>query len=49
MTNTLILLRAKTRQEYGNHAERVHSDGETILYETENIEERVRLIVLCPL
>ncbi len=48
MTNTLILPRVKTSQGCENHADRVHSYGDAILYETENIKERVRLI-LCPL
>ena len=36
MTNTLILPRVKTSQGCENHADRVHSYGDAILYETEN-------------
>ncbi len=46
--NTLILPRVKTSQAWQNHADRVHSYGDAILYEGENFEERVRLIIRVP-
>ncbi len=49
MTNTLILPRVKTSQGCENHADRVHSYGDAILYETKNFGDVSGLSLLCPL